>query len=274
VIEPAATPPIPQARVLVVDDEAHVRSALVRSLGLLGYRASEAGSGHQALEMLERTPYDAMVLDMRMPGMDGVEVMRRACQVRPGLSIIVLTGHATLESAITAVKSGAVDYLLKPASLHDVAVAVASALRRCTERLRRQHLFQVIGKALDEMRAIEGSVDTTPTPTLKRFLYAGPVTLDREKRLAVVAGADGAGASDVELTVSEAALLACLMQRPGTVLSCRELARAALNYDVEGQEAQGIVRPHVCRLRRKIEPHPAHPCLIRTIPGKGYLFAP
>ena len=131
--DPIVTPPIPQARVLVVDDEAHVRSALTRSLTLLGYSADAAASGHQALEMLERAPYDAMVLDMCMPGMDGVEVVQRACQMCPGLIIVVLTGHAALESAISAVKSHVADCLLKPASVHDIAAVIGDALQQRTQ---------------------------------------------------------------------------------------------------------------------------------------------
>jgi DNA-binding response OmpR family regulator len=272
--DPAATSPIPQARVLVVDDEAHVRSPLVRSLALLGYTVDGAASGHQALDMLEHTAYDAMVLDMRMPGMGGVEVMQRACRMCPGLSIIVLTGYATLESAISAVKSHAADYLLKPASVHDVATAVTRALQQSAEKLRRQRLLEVMEQALDQVRRIEAPGETPPTTTLERFLRAGPVTLDREERSAIVVESGSAVDTSVELTVSEAKLLACLMQHRRTVLSCRELAQAALGYDVEEEEAQRIVRPHICRLRKKIESQPAHPRLIRTIVGKGYLFAP
>jgi two-component system KDP operon response regulator KdpE len=69
-------------------------------------------------------------------------------------------------------------------------------------------------------------------------------------------------------------LLACLMQRPNTIFSCRELAQTALGYDVSAQEARGIIPPHICRLRKKIEPDPDRPRLIRTTPGKGYFFAP
>ena len=264
-----------QPRVLVVDDETHVRSALVRTLVLQGYRASEADSGYRALEMLANAPYDAMVLDIRMHGMDGVEVMRRARHSWPDMSIIILTGHATLETAIAAVKSGAVDYLLKPASVHEVAAAVASALRQRTKELRRRHLLQVMYQALDEIRGLEAAARKPSTYTLGRFLCAGPVTLDQETRMAVVAGIDGAVGFSAELTASETALLAYLVQHPSTTFSCRDLARAALGYDdVSERAAQSIVRPHVCRLRKKIEPVPDHPRLICTIPGKGYLFAP
>lgn len=261
-----------QPRVLIVDDEAHVRSALVRSLVLRGYCADEAASGHEALEMLESTAYDAMVLDIRMPDMSGVAVMQQAYQIWPDLSIIILTGYATLETAIAAVKAGAVDYLLKPSSVHDIAAAVANALQQRTTELRRRHLLHLMGRAMDEIRRIEVAEEKPLTPPLGPFLRAGPVMLDQEMRVAVVAGGDSACDSKAKLTSSETALLAYLMQHPGVVLSCRELARAALGYDVNETSAQNIVRPHICRLRKKIEPDPVHPRLIRTISGAGYLF--
>jgi DNA-binding response OmpR family regulator len=267
------TPPIPGARVLVADDELQVRSALVRSLDLLGYRADEAGSGYQALEMLEGTPYDVMVVDVCMPGMDGVEVMQRARQARPDLIIIVLTAYAALESAIAAVRFGAVDYLRKPASAYDIAAAAASALRQRAENLRRQHLLQVMSQALDELRGDRASGGLLPRRNQDHFLCIGPVTLDLEKCLAVVAKGDDAAGCTVELTASEAALLAYLMKYPGTVFSCYEMAHVALGYDVSEEEARSIVRPHVYRLRRKLETNPCEPRLIRTVHGRGYFFA-
>lgn len=275
-----AAPPIPEARVLVVDDELHVCSALARSLTLMGYRADEANSGREALGMLERTSYDVMVLDIRMPGMDGIEVMRRAHQMRPDLLVIVLTGHATLESAITAVKIGAVEYLRKPASVHEIAAVTADALQRRAEKLRRQHLLRVMGQALDEMhgietemRGVETTAESPPTSSLERFLRVGPVTLDREKHEVTVVRDGEMGGSSAELTATEVALLAHLMQCPGTVLSCRELAQTVLSYDVSEIEAQNIVRPHISRLRKKVDPTPPHR-LIRTVISKGYVFSP
>lgn len=246
----AATPSISEARVLVVDDEVYVRSALVRSLTLLGYRADEAASGHQALAMLEGTLYDVMVLDIRMPGMDGVEVMQWARRMYPALCIILLTGHASLENAIAAVRSHADDYLLKPASVHDIAAAIAQALQQRTQ-------------------------ERPPRDTAsERFVRAGALILDRGRHTVVAAGSEDTDSAHVRLTASESKLLDHLMQHPDTVLSCRELAQTALGYDVSEEEAQKIIRPHICRLRKKIEPDPSHPRLIRNTPGKGYFFAP
>ncbi len=241
--------PITSTRVLVVDDESSVRLALTRYLNLLGFRATAAASGYQALEMLKREPYDAMVLDIRMPGMDGIEVMRQAHQRYPHLCIVLLTGHASLESAIAAVRSHADDYLIKPAGGRDIATAIARALQdRVPQSPPR---------------------DTVP----ERFVRAGPLILDRERHTVFVARSDDADRIAVPLTTSESKLLDHLMQRPDTVFCCRELAQAALGYELGDDEAQAIVRPHISRLRKKIEPDPSLPRLIRTVPGKGYYLA-
>lgn len=269
-----ATPPIPGARVLVVDDSIKVRSALARVLNQLGYRADKASSGQQAVEKLKDAPYDVMVLDIRMPGMDGIEVMRRAHDVRPDLAIIVLTGYPDTDSAIAAVKSAAVDYLRKPASASKLATAVAHALEERVESLHHQHLLEVMNRALSELRGVETSGETLTVRSRERFLRAGSVTLDLERRLATVAGVGDSDDSEAELTAGENALLAYLMGHPNQVLSCHELARSALDYAVDEARAGSIVRPYVYRLRRKLEADPSEPSLIRTVRGRGYIFAP
>jgi len=200
--------------------------------------------------------------------------MKRVQEGHPALAVIVLTAHATLESAILAVKAGAADYLLKPCSIQDLETAIARALQRRRERRRRQHLIHVIGETLAALRTEEEQELSASRDQPARFLQRGPVTLDREKCLAVVAGDDDSAGLDAELTTRETALLAHLMQHPDTVYSCRELAWSALGYDVSEREAQSIVRPHISRLRKKIEPDPAHPRLIHNIRGKGYFFSP
>ena len=241
--------PILPARILVVDDEAMPRMTIAHALNLMGYKADEAASGAEALSKLAARFYDLILLDLRMPGVDGVEVMRQASRLCPDTLVIVLTAHATLESAIAAVRFGAVDYLLKPYSLRDTEAAIAQALDQ------RRHIHE-------------------PRPgSPERFLQRGPITLDLEKRLAIVSSRDDRQSRQAELTGNEAALLAYLMQSPDMVFSCRDLARSPLGYDVSEREAEDIVRPHLSRLRNKVELDPAHPALIHTIRGKGYLFS-
>ena len=242
---------LPEARILFVDDDVQVRRALARLLGLMGYQVDEASSGLQALQLLERGSYDVAVLDIRMPGMDGVDLMHRARKICPDLSIIFLTGHATVESAVEAVRSHAVDYLLKPVSNRELAAAVARALQRRPKQ------------------------DQPQVPaTSEQFMEVGIVTLDRKRQMAVVAKEDNSDGFSVKLTGSETALLACLMRRHSVAISCRELARNALDYDVSDEEASAIIRPHISRLRKKIESNPNRPRLILTIRGRCYLFNP
>jgi DNA-binding response OmpR family regulator len=240
--------PIFPARVLVVDDEPVPRMTVTRALNLMGYRADEAASGAEALRKLASHYYDLMLLDLRMPGLEGVEVMRQARSLSPDTLVIILTAHATLDSAIAAVRFGAVDYLLKPYSIRDTEAAIARALKKR-----------------------EAAPDGGEAPG-KRALQRGPLALDLETRTATLS-LPGGGTLQAALTSHEAALLLHLMQSPDTVFSCRDLARIPLGYDVSEPEAEDIVRPHISRLGSKVEADPGRPALIRTIRGKGYVLS-
>jgi DNA-binding response OmpR family regulator len=240
----------PDARILFVDDDVQVRRTLACLLRLLDYHVDEASSGEQALQLLECASYDVAILDILMPGgMDGIEVMCRARRMYPDLAVVFLTGHGSVETAAEAVRSDAVDYLLKPVSNRELGAAVARALQQ---------------------RPRQGQ----PPATSEQFLEVGGVTLDRKRRVVVVAGQEDADGFSVKITGCESAILACLMQRPGVAIPCHQLAQEALGYSVGDDEASAIIRPHISRLRKKIEPDPAQHRLIRTVRGKRYLFNP
>jgi DNA-binding response OmpR family regulator len=242
----------PEARILFVDDDVQVRMALARLLELLGYHVDQASSGEQALQLLECTTYDVAILDIIMPGgMDGIEVMHRACRICPDLAIVFLTGHGSVESAAEAVRSNAVDYLVKPVSNHELAAAVATALQQHPRWEQSQ----------------------SPA-TSEQFLEVAGVTLDRKRRVVVVEEQGDCAGFSVRITGCESAILACLMQRPGIAIPCQQLAQEAMGYSVGDDEASAIIRPHISRLRKKIEPDPAQPRLIQTARSKRYLFNP
>ena len=263
----------PEVRLLIVDDEPNIRSALGLGLRLMGYLVDEAGSGEEALLMLEHLPYDLMVLDMRMPGLHGIDVMKRARQLCPELLIVILTGHATLESAIAAVKSEAVDYLLKPASTHEIAETVTRALKNRATKRHRQQLVQLLGEALEVL----GQTDTaTSTGSVSKDTAVGAplqfdyLTLDRQKRMLTV---DGLESQTLHLTEGETLVLASLMMYTDQVLSCSDLIQAGWGYEMNEQEAQGVIRPHICRLRGKIGEVMAKPILIHTVRKRGYVLS-
>jgi len=118
-------------RVLVVDDEKDFVETLVKRLKGRGIEAVGITSGEQALELMMQSPFDVVILDIRMPGMDGISALREMKRVQPRTEVILLTGHATVETALAAVKAGAYDYLTKP--FDDVEV-VARAVHKAAER--------------------------------------------------------------------------------------------------------------------------------------------
>ena len=117
-----------KSRILVVDDEAMVRDSLEEILRLEGYDVQSVESGEDALNLLQREKFELMLLDLKMVNMDGIDVIKAVTRMTPELIIILLTGHGSLESAIDALRLGAHDYILKPASSNEILSSIARGL--------------------------------------------------------------------------------------------------------------------------------------------------
>jgi len=265
-----------KTRILIVDDEVNTCKVLKRAFDLLGYQADSAESGGQALVKLDHSYFDVVLLDLKMPGVDGVEVMQFARQKHPDLLVIILTAYATINSAIAAVKSGAVDYLLKPQTITELQQAVEKALERRQAQLQRRQLIGLIAEAIQALQKDEQPSPAQPDYIMERSLenQRGSATLNLENRQFFLNDEFSKAGLSVDLTANEAELLAYLMKNPERVFSNRELAINALDYvNISEKEAKAIIRPHITRLRKKIEADKNHPALIRTVRGKGYLFS-
>lgn len=268
----------PGASLIIVDADAGARSLLANTLERRGFRVEEAGTGQEALGFLETGPIDLMVVDMAIPGMTGVELMLRARLMRRDLLIIVLTAQATLESAIAAVRTDVVDYMLKPCRADDLILTITRALAEHAEQMRHQRLLEMVGEA---MEALHRKPPTeTPTKPLDLFadalapelLRVGDLSLDRQKRLATLTTNPP---RTVELTEGEASILTALMERPNEVFTYNQLAKTALGYEgMDKWTVESIIRSSVFRLRQKIEPGPDSAHLICTVRGRGYYFSP
>jgi len=259
-------------RVLVVDDELCTSYALAQAFRSSGFVADIAASGEEALHKLEHSPYDVMVLDLHMPGMSGENLMPVVHARWPELLVLVLTGYATLDSAITAVKTGVTDYLRKPIGVHEVVAAVERALQKRAERRRREHLVQLIYQALEELQ-ISSDQSPVPTPSLpsEGHIHLPPLVLDRQRRQLFLDL--GSGDMVVELSESEARILSVLMSRPGNVFSCRQLVQEALGEQLDAITAENIVRPVISRLRAKLKSFSSSSLpAIRTVRGRGYFL--
>jgi DNA-binding NtrC family response regulator len=127
-------------RVLVVDDEEEFVNTLVKRLSLRGAVASGARSGLEALDLLNERPADVVVLDVKMPGMDGIETLREIKGRHPLVEVIMLTGHASLEVAIEGMEAGAFDYLMKPINMDELLYKLQDAYKKKaiqTEKIRK-----------------------------------------------------------------------------------------------------------------------------------------
>jgi DNA-binding NtrC family response regulator len=131
--------PGPRANILIVDDEPSLTRPLARMLELMGYASHVAASGEAALDEMERKQFDLVLLDPKMPDMDGLEVLAAGQTLAPGTTFVILTAKGSLDSAIIALRHGAVDYLLKPCSVDDIVKTIKRGLARqqCTRHPER-----------------------------------------------------------------------------------------------------------------------------------------
>jgi len=270
---------VSKGRMLVVDDEAKLRNLMGQIIRQEGYLVDEASNGEQALELLKRTCYDLMTVDMSMPGMSGVEVVHHARQLRPDLSIIIVTAHPTVESAIMAVKSDVTDYLLKPCTADDLLLTISKAMQERAKQQKRQRLLEMVSAAMDTLRETEGhgeqapAAQTNPVPAAppEDCVRVGSLALDRPKRLVTV---HSDPPRTVELTEGEVSILLTLMEKPNEVFTYNQLADTALGYkDMDKWTIESVVRSSVFRLRQKIEVGSGTPNLIRTVRGRGYFLS-
>jgi len=257
----------PPPRILIVDDEAVARTTLAEVLRLEGYDVQVAASGEEALRLVERQPFDLMVVDLKMPGMDGIQLTEAVQNRAPDTVIILLTAFATLETAIEAIRRGAHDYLLKPCPIPQILESVRKGLDKSRQERRRRELVARLERTVSELVATErGAVSVNATPRAKGVLRVQDVELDRDRHTVTVGG------RAINLTPTEFKLLACLMENAGQVCTPQELVRHAQGYETDPWGARAIVRVHVRRLRQKLEPDPSRPRYVVNVRGVGYLF--
>jgi DNA-binding response OmpR family regulator len=220
--------------VLVVDDEEIVRDVVVRYLERDGYRTLEAATGGEALEILERETPSLVVLDVMLPGHDGLEICRWI-RARSDLPVIMLTARGEEADRIVGLELGADDYVTKPFSPRELAVRVRNLLRRAATQ-----------------------------PELGSNVRFGDVELDAQAREVRKAG------TPLRLTLKEFDLLWFLASHPRRVFSRDQLMERVWGYT--SSLDTGTLTVHVRRLREKIEDDPSHPQHLETVWGAGYRF--
>lgn len=261
--QPPQNPVLPNARILIVDDEPGIRHTLAGLFSRMGYQVTEVASGEAALQQISDRAFDLVILDLNMPQMDGTDVLKAAQPVAPGTVFIILTGYGTLDSAILAIRHGAFDYLIKPSSVKEIVRAVEAGLAERERRLGREEPVALLERALETLKTPERP-EQEGAATPDRFLQAGDVTVDTLRHLVVARG------HPVDLTQTEFDILVYLIRHRDRVVSCREIVSHVRGYDTEEREARSLLRSHIHRLRGKVEQDPSDPSLIQTVRGSGY----
>jgi two-component system, OmpR family, KDP operon response regulator KdpE len=224
-------------RVLVADDEPAIRRALRPPLMELGFEVAEVSRGEEALQALRGGVYDAVLLDINMPGLGGMETLRRMRQLAPKLPILMLTVRDREEDKVEALELGADDYVTKPFSTRELVARIRAAVRRVR----------------------------TPDRPEDAPIEIGEIRLDPVKRAVTKRG----GA--VHLTRKEFDILHCLMSRAGRVITYAKLLTAVWGADC--REEVEYLRTFVRQLRKKIEDDPSKPVYLLTDVYVGYRFA-
>ena len=255
-------------RILVVEDEVNIRAGLRDTLNRDGHTVKAVGSAEEGLVVLESFAPEAALVDIRLPGMSGIELLEVVRARWPHTSVIILTGHGSLESAIAAVRAGAHDYLLKPAQVQTIRQTLATALAT-SRRLREQgRLVESLRMTLNRLDGLQASDQVEDRPVIDDSrLKVGELQIDLRAHQAYW--------SDVSLSLSptEFSLLATLASHPGEALGYVSLVRLSLGYEAEFSEAKELIKRHVFALRRKIEPDPTIPRYILNVRGVGYRLA-
>jgi len=239
-----------KSNILVVDDEPVARQSLTDILRLEGFSVNSVPNGQAAVEYVRTNPVELLVVDLRMPGMDGLEVIQVVNQIAPETEVILLTAFATTDTAIQALRLRIHDYLLKPASPTQVVSSVKKGLVRREARLKARGGTSAldIDEGISEFTLKDGThIDLSRRQIRKRDQM-------------------------IHLTPAEGRLLRVLIENPGRVYSHRELVLLVQGYDTSQREAPEILRPLVSRLRHKLEPFPALSDRIVSVRGTGYLY--
>jgi two-component system response regulator MprA len=220
--------------ILIVDDESRVTSALRRTLTYEGYQVTTAADGESALTQARLRPPDLVILDLMLPGIDGIEVCRRLRAVGDSVAVLMLTARGTVSDRVTGLETGADDYLVKPFALEELLARVKALLRR-----------------------------SQPPDVRREILRFADLELDTATRQA------RRGERLINLSTTEYELLALFLRNPRIVLTRGLLMERIWGNDFEG--GPNVLEVYVGHLRNKLEQQ-GEPRLIQTVRGAGYVL--
>lgn len=258
-------------RILVIDDEASLRYSLTRILQGAGHTVTTAASGREGLDYLAQHPFDLVYLDIRMPDLNGLEVLKVIHKKYPLIAVILFTAQPDLNSAIQAMREGATDYLLKPLKPQLILERTHSLLEHRQKELRKRELQAQIEALQAELLGLETPGETDPPEAAskgassgERFLIRGKLKLDLHARRLTL------GRNSISLPPTSFDYLVVLARHAPNVVDYQTLVAEAQGYQADAREAQELVKWHIHHIRQAIEPDDSHPNYVINVRGTGY----
>jgi DNA-binding response OmpR family regulator len=256
--------------ILIVDDEPNLRRSLALILERSGYHVHSAGCADEARALLNTEDVDLVFLDLKMPDISGLDLLPEIHEHDRDLPVLILTGHATLDSAIEAVRKGAKDYLLKPLDPDMILARISQIISEQKFPRRRREIVSGIRSLLSELGTLEGlgerqvEIATEREVESDRYLQRGPIHMDFHTRQVTLSG------KYVPLSPTAFDYLTTLVRKSPDVVPCEALVEESQGYKSSSSEAKDIARWRVHELRKALEADPRRPRLIITVRGIGY----
>lgn len=264
-------PPTPlPGRVLIIDDEPALRDSFARILRRAECEVFTAGDGPEALQLIAGHRFDLVYLDLRLPQMDGLEVLVEIQRQQPDLPVILFTGHATVQSAVEALRLGAADYLIKPIEPEKLVWRTRTALKQRLIDRRRRELTEQIARlqaeldALDQRALAPGDTGKLVEPDDSRYVRRGALTLDLQTHRARL------GNQPIDLPPTTFEYLVVLARYSPEVVATQTLVQEAQGFAPTMRQAQELAKWHVHVLRDALESDPKKPQFVITVRGQGY----
>lgn len=258
------------SKILIIDDEAPLRQTLARILQQAGFEVTTAEDGEQGLSFMQTTRFELVFMDIRMPGMPGLEVLELVRSQHPNLPVVLFTAQPDLNSAVEALRRGATDYLLKPLKPQTIIERARTILAAQQKDRRRRELQAHIEMLQAELKALDSeNAESLPPPSptalqTDRYLKRGALMLDTHAcRVSVDERA-------VNLAAASFDFLLVLARHAPKVVDYKTLVTEAQGYQVDAREAQDLTKWHIHNIRQAIEPDPRAPIYLFNVRGIGY----
>ena len=257
--------------ILIIDDENGLRQTMARILQRAEYEVTTAANGKEALTLVQEHPFDLVYLDIRMPDVSGLELLKTIHAKFPDLPVVLFTAQPDIKSAVEALRLGATDYLLKPLKPQTVIEHTRAILVSRQKEKRKREIERQIEALRAELKALEspeeGKADSAPqqaSVTDERYVKRGVLTLDLHIRRATV------NQRVVNLPPTSFDYLLVLARHSPNIVDFQTLVSEAQGYKIDTREAQELAKWHIHHIRQAIEQDPHNPVHVINVRGTGY----